>query len=59
MASQVEEVGAIVLTEITITRFLMEDGFVGEVIVGSEEVRSDVVIDAEGVNRLLLESWNS
>ncbi len=55
MAGQAEEAGAIVLTEITVDRFLMEDGYVRGVIVGSEEVRSDVVIDAEGVNRLLLE----
>ncbi len=55
MAKQVEEAGGIVLTEITVDNFIVKDGRVKGIRVGNEEVFSDVVIDAEGINRLLLE----
>ena len=55
MAKKVEEAGGIVLTEITVDSLVMEDGKVRGIRVGNEEVLADVVIDAEGINRLLLE----
>ncbi len=55
MAKKVEEAGGIVLTEITVDNLVMENGRVRGIKVGNEEVLADVVIDAEGINRLLLE----
>lgn len=55
MAGRVEEAGGTVLTEITVDELVIEDGRVRGIRVGDEKVSSDVVIDAEGINRLLLE----
>jgi electron transfer flavoprotein-quinone oxidoreductase len=55
MAKQAESEGAILLNEITVDRLLIEDGRVMGIKVGDEELRANVVIDAEGANRLLLE----
>jgi electron transfer flavoprotein-quinone oxidoreductase len=55
MASKAEEAGAILLTEVRVDSLYMEDGRVKGVVAGGERVEADVVIDAEGVNRLLLE----
>ncbi len=55
MAKQAEEAGAILLNEITVDGFYLEDDFVRGIVVGDEVLKADVVIDAEGVNRLLLE----
>ena len=55
MAKQAEEVGSFLVTEIVVDGFVLRDGFVKGVKIGSEVVESDVVIDCEGVNRLLLE----
>ena len=55
MAKQAEEVGSFLVTEIVVDGFVLRDGFVKGVKIGSEVVESNVVIDCEGVNRLLLE----
>ncbi len=55
MAKKVEEAGGIVLTEITVDSLVLENGRVKGIRVGNEEVFADVVVDAEGINRLLLE----
>ena len=55
MAKQAEEAGALLLNEITVDRLYMDDGFVKGIVVGEEVLKADVVIDAEGINRLVLE----
>ncbi len=55
MARQAEEAGSLLLTEITVDRFHMEDGKVKGIVVGPDVLKADVVVDAEGINRLLLE----
>ncbi len=55
MARKVEEAGGVVLTEITVDGLVVEGGRVTGIRVGDERLTSDVVIDAEGINRLLLE----
>ena len=55
MTKKVEEAGGTVLTEITVDNLVVEDGKVTGVQVGDEKVSADVVIDGEGINRLLLE----
>lgn len=55
MASKAEEAGAKIVEEITVDRLVYEDGRVKGVESGPDRVYADVVIDAEGVNRLLLE----
>lgn len=55
MARQAEEAGALLLTEITVDRFYMEDGKIKGIVAGPDVVKADVVVDAEGINRLLLE----
>ena len=55
MAGKAEEAGAVLVPEITVDSLLVEDGQIKGIRCGSDEIRADVVIDAEGVNRLLLE----
>ena len=55
MARQAEEAGSLLLTEITVDRFHTEDGKVKGIVVGPDVLKADVVVDAEGINRLLLE----
>ncbi len=55
MASKAEEAGAILVTEVTVDELLMKDGRVAGIRAGNDIVEADVVVDAEGVNRLLLE----
>lgn len=55
MASRAEQEGAILLTEIRVDGFYMEDNYVKGVVSGGDRIYADVVIDAEGINRLLLE----
>ena len=55
MAKKAVNEGAKLITEITVDNLLLEDGCVKGIIVGDESIRSNVVIDAEGVNHLLLE----
>lgn len=55
MANKAEESGATLLTEITVDGFYTENNVVKGVMVMDEVVKADIVIDAEGINRLLLE----
>ncbi|MEM3588907.1 MAG: FAD-dependent oxidoreductase [Nitrososphaerota archaeon] len=55
MAQKAEQAGAIVVTDVRVDGFFMEDGVVKGVRSGDDVLRSDVVVDAEGINRLLLE----
>ncbi|MGB9631345.1 MAG: FAD-dependent oxidoreductase [Candidatus Methanodesulfokora sp.] len=55
MAGKAEEAGATLVTEITVDSLLVEDGKVKGIVAGGDKVYSDVVVDAEGINRLLLE----
>ncbi len=55
MAKQAEESGATLITEIRVDTLIVRDGSVKGIRAGQEEVEADVVIDCEGVNRLLLE----
>lgn len=55
MAGKAEEAGATIVTEITVDNLLVEDGKVKGIVAGGDKVYSDVVVDAEGINRLLLE----
>jgi len=56
MALKAENAGAAIVTDITVTGLLMDGNRVTGVKAGNESVKADVVIDAEGVNRLVLES---
>lgn len=55
MAKNAEKAGALVITEVRVDKLILEDGWVKGIIAGNDKVYSDVVIDAEGVNRLILE----
>lgn len=55
MANQAVENGAILLTEIRVDKLYKENNKFSGVIVENEIVKADVVVDAEGINRLLLE----
>ncbi|MCE4611914.1 MAG: FAD-dependent oxidoreductase [Desulfurococcales archaeon] len=55
MARKAEESGALVVDEVVVDEILVKDGKVVGVRSGSDEVHAKVVVDAEGVNRLLLE----
>ncbi len=55
MVSKAEEEGTIFVDEVVVDELLTSDGKVVGIRSGPDEIRSDVVIDAEGVNRLLLE----
>ena len=55
MAKKAEDAGALIITEVKVDKLLMEDGWVKGIIAGNDKVYSNVVIDAEGVNRLVLE----
>ncbi len=55
MASKAESEGAVIATEVTIEELVKKDGFYKGVRAGGDTVYADVVVDAEGVNRLLLE----
>lgn len=55
MAGKAEEAGALVVDEVVVDEILVKDGRVVGVASGSDRVMADVVIDAEGVNRILLE----
>ena len=56
MTKQAENAGAVFLNEITVNKLYAEDGKIRGVIVGNEKLNAEVVIDAEGINRLLLEN---
>ena len=55
MAGKAEEAGALLVDEVRVDEILVEDGRVVGVRSGPDTVYADVVIDAEGVNRMLLE----
>ncbi len=50
-----ESNGAMVVSEIPVERLLAKEGRIVGVVAGNDEVYSDVVVVAEGVNRLVLE----
>ncbi len=47
--------GAVFVDEVRVDKLLTRDGRVAGIVAGPDKVEADVVIDAEGVNRLLLE----
>ncbi len=55
MASKAEEAGAYLIDEIVVDEIVLENGRVRGIRSGPDKVYADVVIDAEGANRLLLE----
>ncbi|MEN2975184.1 MAG: FAD-dependent oxidoreductase [Candidatus Caldarchaeales archaeon] len=55
MAQKAEEAGTIIVTDIRVDDLYVEDGIFRGVRSGGEVLKADVIIDAEGVNRLLLE----
>ena len=55
MAKKAVEAGAILVDEVRVDEILVEDGRVVGVRSGPDKVYADYVIDAEGVNRILLE----
>lgn len=59
MASRAEEAGALLVDEVRVDEFIVKDGRVVGVRSGSDEVYAEVVVDAEGVNRLLLERFGA
>ena len=56
MGIQAEQAGATILTDVTVDRLYVEDGRVTGAVSGEDVVKADVVVDAEGVNRLVLEA---
>ncbi|MEN2999161.1 MAG: FAD-dependent oxidoreductase [Acidilobaceae archaeon] len=55
MARKAESAGALLLDEVPVEEIVVKDGRVVGVRSGSDYVSADVVIDAEGANRILLE----
>jgi electron transfer flavoprotein-quinone oxidoreductase len=55
MARKAEQAGALYVNEVTVDEIIFKDGRAVGVRSGSDTVEADVIIDAEGVNRLLLE----
>lgn len=55
MAGKAVEAGAIIVDEVRVDRILVEDNSIVGVESGSDTLKADVVVDAEGANRLLLE----
>jgi len=55
MAGRAEEAGALLIDEVVVDEIVVKDGRVVGVRSGGDIVEADVVIDAEGVNRILLE----
>ncbi|MCE4612613.1 MAG: FAD-dependent oxidoreductase [Desulfurococcales archaeon] len=55
MADRATEAGALLVDEVVVDDIVVRDGRVVGVRSGTDFLRADVVIDAEGVNRILLE----
>ncbi|MEM4007390.1 MAG: FAD-dependent oxidoreductase, partial [Nitrososphaerota archaeon] len=55
MAQKAEEAGAIIVTDVRVDDLYTEDGIVKGIVSGGDALKADVVVDAEGVNRLILE----
>ena len=56
MGIQAESAGAQIVTDVPVTSLYREGDKFSGVVVGQEVLKSDVVIDAEGANRLVLEA---
>lgn len=56
MAIQATNAGATIVTDVAVTGLYREDGKFSGVLAGDELLRADVIVDAEGANRLVLES---
>ncbi len=55
MVGKAVEAGAVFVDEVRVDSLIVEDGRVRGIRAGPDRVYADVVVDAEGVNRLLLE----
>lgn len=55
MSSKAESEGAVVVTDVRVDEVVMEDGRAVGVVAGGDRIDSDVVVVAEGANRLLCE----
>lgn len=55
MAQKAEEAGAIIVTDVRVDDLYTEDGIVKGIVSSGDVLKADVVVDAEGVNRLILE----
>ncbi|MGC9071392.1 MAG: FAD-dependent oxidoreductase [Acidilobus sp.] len=55
MSRKAEQAGAVFVNEVTVDELVIKDGKVIGVKSGADLVEADVVVDAEGANRLLLE----
>ena len=55
MADKAVSAGAKLVTETVVDKLLIEDGWVKGIISNGEKAYADVVIDCEGINRLVLE----
>ncbi len=58
MASKAESAGAILVTDVRVDDILMENGKAVGIVSGGDRLYADVVVIAEGVNRLLCERRN-
>ena len=55
MARKAEGAGALLVEDVRVDEIIVENGRVVGVRSGSDTIKADVVIDAEGINRMLLE----
>jgi electron transfer flavoprotein-quinone oxidoreductase len=55
MMGKAMEAGAVLVDEVRVDSLLVEQGRVVGIVSGEDRLRADVVVDAEGANRLLLE----
>jgi len=55
MSGKAVEAGATLVTEVVVDKLYIDDGVVKGVISGDDVLRADVVVDCEGINRLVLE----
>jgi len=58
MASKAESAGAVIVTDVRVDDVLMENGRAVGIVSGGDRLYADVVVIAEGVNRLLCEKMN-
>ena len=55
MSSKAESQGAVVVTDVRVDKVIMENGRAVGVLAGGDKMATDVVVVAEGVNRLICE----